>query len=144
MIITMSRMRRPRAIFIDLDATILDYDDDSWSATVTEVCRLLEVETPDLVAEPRIDLRFDAIVTSGEVGVAKPDARIFEIAARLLGVPTAAAWHVGDSLSTDVAGAHNAGLAAAIWLNRTRRPSDGAAPRPHREINSLCDLVALL
>jgi HAD superfamily hydrolase (TIGR01549 family) len=36
----------------------------------------------------RIDRRFDAIVTSGEVGVAKPDPRIFEIAARLLDVLT--------------------------------------------------------
>jgi putative hydrolase of the HAD superfamily len=85
----------------------------------------------------------DAIVISGEAGVSKPDPGIFEIAARSAGVPLAAAWHVGDSLAADVAGAANAHLGAGVWLNRPGAPlADGA--RPDYEIASLAELPALL
>ncbi len=58
-----------------------------------------------------------AVVISGEHGVAKPDPAIFRLALDDLGVDPKDAWCVGDSLATDVAGAHSAGL-TAIWLNR--------------------------
>ncbi len=65
--------------------------------------------------------------------MSKPDPGIFEIAARAAGVPLAAAWHVGDSLAADVAGAANAHLGAGVWLNRPGAPlADGA--RPDHEI----------
>lgn len=90
----------------------------------------------------------DAIIISGEVGVAKPESAIFA-AARRLGVPRDAAWHVGDSLANDVTGARNAGLGAAVWLNGTGRsttPGGGlpVSSGPHWEITSLRDLVELL
>ena len=91
----------------------------------------------------------DAVITSGDAGVAKPDTAIFELAARAAGVPLPAAWHVGDSLTSDVAGAVNAGLGAAVWLNRTGTPNPGGATadggaRPDFEIASLSELPALL
>lgn len=58
-----------------------------------------------------------AVVISGEHGVAKPDPAIFQLALDELGVDPKDAWCVGDSLATDVAGAHRAGI-TAIWLNR--------------------------
>lgn len=86
--------------------------------------------------------RFDAVLISGEVGVAKPDPAIFLMAADRLGTEPAAVWHIGDNLGTDVAGACTAGL-TAVWLNRL-----GAAPpadvRPDHEIRSLSELPALL
>lgn len=84
----------------------------------------------------------DAVIISGEAGVSKPDPAIFALAARAARVPLAAAWHVGDSLTSDIAGARNAGLGAGVWLNRA-----GAAapePRPDYEITSLSQLPALL
>jgi putative hydrolase of the HAD superfamily len=85
----------------------------------------------------------DAVIVSGEAGVSKPDPRIFEIAGDAVGVPLAAAWHVGDSLTSDVAGAANARLGAGVWLNRSgaARP-DGV--RPDYEIVSLRELPGLL
>ena len=53
---------------------------------------------------------FDAVVTSAEVGAAKPDPRIFEVALSRLGVEPARALHVGDD-DRDREGAHAAGLA---------------------------------
>jgi REG-2-like HAD superfamily hydrolase len=53
---------------------------------------------------------FDAIVVSAEVGIEKPDPRIFAVACERLGVEPAAAVMVGDSSEDDVLGARAAGL----------------------------------
>jgi putative hydrolase of the HAD superfamily len=86
---------------------------------------------------------FDTVVVSAEVGAAKPDTRIFETALAALGVDASRAWHIGDSLEYDVAGAQAAGL-GSVWINRAdwrRRPEQ---PVPDREITSLDALTALL
>lgn len=83
---------------------------------------------------------FDSIVISGEVGIGKPDPRIFRLALTQLGCPAHNAVHVGDSLEHDVAGARAAGL-AAVWLNR--RPA-APAERVVQEISSLLELPRLL
>jgi len=63
-----------------------------------------------------IDLRapFEVVIDSAVVGVTKPDPRIFEIALDRLDVTPAETIMVGDSPSADVAGAHAAGLRAAL------------------------------
>jgi putative hydrolase of the HAD superfamily len=89
-----------------------------------------------------IESWFDAIVISGEVGIAKPDQAVFDLALDRTGVERESVWHVGDSLTTDVAGARAAGI-AAVWLNRRgvlRRPGD---PEPDAEIRTLTDLQVL-
>ena len=85
---------------------------------------------------------FDAVVISAEVGVAKPDPRIFEIALRELGIGAENACHIGDDPRTDIAGAHAAGL-TAVWLNRSGNSSEDASDSDH-EIPSLAALPGLL
>lgn len=69
----------------------------------------------------------DAIAVSEELGVAKPDPAAFHVAAALLDVDPARVAMVGDSPAYDIAGALGAGLAAAVWVLRSRpRPYDGA------------------
>jgi putative hydrolase of the HAD superfamily len=82
---------------------------------------------------------FDAVVISGQVGVAKPDPGIFGRALDELHLTAADVWHVGDSLSTDVAGAVAAGI-WSVWLNRTGRQLAPSDPRPDGEIASLREL----
>ena len=53
---------------------------------------------------------FDAVVTSAETGVKKPDPAPFRAALELLGVDAARAVHVGDHAPHDEAGARAAGL----------------------------------
>lgn len=65
--------------------------------------------------------RFDVVVASGDVGVTKPDARIFEIACERLGVEPAHAAYVGDRWGTDAVGAARAGL-TGVWLDRYGDP----------------------
>ncbi|CAN5568352.1 hypothetical protein BH09MYX1_BH09MYX1_24440 [soil metagenome] len=57
---------------------------------------------------------FDAVIDSGRVGVEKPDAEIFRIACERTGTTAARALHLGDTYTTDVVGARNAGIATAL------------------------------
>jgi putative hydrolase of the HAD superfamily len=58
---------------------------------------------------------------SDEVGVRKPDPRIFRIAAEKLGVAPNEIIHVGDNLKSDVWGAKNAGFTAVYLSTETGR-----------------------
>jgi putative hydrolase of the HAD superfamily len=85
---------------------------------------------------------FEVVVISGEMGAAKPDRSVFALVLQLAVEPENI-WHVGDSLTADVAGAKCAGL-TSVWLNRNgldRRESD---PSPDLEIRALSDLMAFL
>ena len=57
---------------------------------------------------------FDATIFSDEVGIRKPDKRIFENAAERLGVPISSVIHVGDHPEADVWGAKQAGMRAIL------------------------------
>lgn len=61
----------------------------------------------------------ERILVSGEVGIVKPDLRIFRIAEERMGLDpeTMDIWFVGDSFANDIAGAAGAGW-KTIWLNR--------------------------
>jgi|GEM_PF-5954777 FMN phosphatase YigB (HAD superfamily) len=59
--------------------------------------------------------RFQWIITSGELGVAKPSPLIFQEASRQLGFPPHEILHVGDRWDLDVAGAEGAGFGVAIY-----------------------------
>jgi putative hydrolase of the HAD superfamily len=94
--------------------------------------------------------RFDAVLISGECGVAKPERAIFDLARARLSVSADEAVHVGDNLLTDVRGALDAGF-AAVWLNRRRPdPADDPAGEAAGEavgvpvIGGLAELPALL
>jgi len=91
-----------------------------------------------------LDRYFDAIVASTDVDAGKPDRRIFDHAAKLVGVPASETWHVGDSLASDVAGALNAGLQAAVWYNCTGAECRVKDAQPHHEIAALSELTQLL
>lgn len=85
----------------------------------------------------------DAFVISGELGRRKPEPAIFLHVLDQLGVPPAAAWHIGDCPFADVQGALNTGL-RAIWLERhTPWPAD-RAPDYHARISHLAELLPML
>jgi HAD superfamily hydrolase (TIGR01549 family) len=85
----------------------------------------------------------DCVVLSGEVGVAKPDSRIFGLGLEALGVTAGQALHVGDSYGSDVAGALGAGL-AACWLNPDDQPVAAGGRSPTFQIRDLRELPARL
>ena len=79
----------------------------------------------------------DALITSEDVGVPKPDPRIFALALARLGARPAETVLVGDNWTADVLGALGAGI-RPVWLNRT------GAPRPLAHVSEITSLVPLL
>jgi FMN phosphatase YigB (HAD superfamily) len=59
---------------------------------------------------PGIGVEIECVVDSGNVGVMKPDPRIFEAAIDLLGLRADQVWYVGDMPAIDVIGARRAGI----------------------------------
>lgn len=73
--------------------------------------------------------QLDTIVSSSDVGVRKPDPRIFELACERLGVAAEEAAHVGDHHYSDILGARAAGM-HAVLVDRHGKgdPPVGSAP----------------
>lgn len=74
---------------------------------------------------------FDVVLISGEVGIAKPDPRIFQLAMSRLNASPGRSVFIGDSLEHDMAGARHAGM-MTVLLNRSGEVDAE---------ESLCDLV---
>jgi putative hydrolase of the HAD superfamily len=79
----------------------------------------------------------DAVVTSADVGAAKPDPALFLRALEQAGVPAAEAVHVGDSLDNDVAGARAAGIRPLLLVRHGEPPPGVEALRSLAELPSL-------
>ena len=74
-----------------------------------------------------LDRLVDGWAVSEEVGVRKPDRRIFEVASERCGSALDGGWMVGDSAPADMVGARNAGL-VSVWLHRGRTWVDPDGP----------------
>ena len=83
--------------------------------------------------------RFNFVVLAQDVGLEKPDPRIFSAACSQAGCRPSELMHVGDSLASDVAGA-NASGAVSVWLNRDGVENTSTV-QPDHEIRSLVELV---
>jgi putative hydrolase of the HAD superfamily len=91
---------------------------------------------------------FDDTVFSGDVGLWKPDRRIFERSVAALGVRPEEAFFVGDRIVDDVGGAQAAGLRAVLKVN-PRTDSDYLDPRaatiePDARIDTLGELPPIV
>jgi len=86
---------------------------------------------------------FDPLVISEQIGVAKPDPKIFQHTFTQLGEPDKRRiLMVGDNPHSDVLGAQNAGI-NSCWLNPGATPPP-AGIAPTYQIKSLFELPALL
>lgn len=88
---------------------------------------------PAVLAAVGLRALVDDVITSAEVGAAKPDPRIFGAALAAAGCRPEEALHVGDSLLHDLEGANAAGIRALLL---DRHGGGG--------IRSLADVPALL
>jgi putative hydrolase of the HAD superfamily len=80
----------------------------------------------------------DGVVTSAEVGAAKPRTRVFERALAVARVEPGEAVHVGDRIDNDIEGAAAAGVRAVLMQR------EGAPPPGLQAIGSLRELPPLL
>ncbi len=95
------------------------------------------------IASAGLTDRIDMVILSDDIGVNKPDRRIYDYAMKQSGCPDFNAHvMIGDNPDTDIAGAVNAGW-GAIYFNRGK----AEAPVAHErfvEIGSLASVVSLL
>ncbi|MEW5720147.1 MAG: YjjG family noncanonical pyrimidine nucleotidase [Chloroflexota bacterium] len=84
-----------------------------------------------------------AFIISEEVGFAKPERGFFDAAFARIGNPSKErALMIGDSISSDIQGASDYGI-ATCWYNPERQPRP-ASPAITYEITHLRELIALL
>jgi putative hydrolase of the HAD superfamily len=94
------------------------------------------------IARIGINAYFKASISAQQLGVGKPDPRIFHAAASAASVAPAQVLHVGDDAALDVLGALGCGM-QTVWVNR----ADAAwthADAPHATVRTLTELCALL
>lgn len=111
------------------------------------VCIVSNADTEDVVAA--IDhhgLNIEHVVTSEDARSYKPHPAIFEYALDKMNVKPTRVMHVGDSLHSDIGGAHGLGI-TACWIDRTERIMDigveGDFSMSHK-ISCLKDLEPIL
>jgi HAD superfamily hydrolase (TIGR01549 family) len=83
------------------------------------------------------------LVTSEEVGVQKPDPKIFHTALDWVGVAAPDATMVGDAWATDIEGARRAGV-RPVWLNRFGEVSPDPSVRELRSLEPLAEVLETL
>jgi putative hydrolase of the HAD superfamily len=86
--------------------------------------------------------RFETIIVSGELGIGKPDPRIYQAALDGIGATAGETIMVGDNFRRDVTGAQDAGI-RGVWIS-IGRPSPDPSVTPFLTVESLADLPALL
>jgi len=105
---------------------------NGFSETHREKIALLEIEP-----------YFDAILIADEVGMVKPDPRVFLHACERLQTEPAATAMVGDRYERDIAGAIEAGL-RTVWVNVRNEPLPLEATPPDAIVTAIGELDAVL
>ncbi|MDG6881191.1 Pyrimidine 5'-nucleotidase YjjG [Phocoenobacter uteri] len=83
---------------------------------------------------------FDLLVVSEEVGVAKPDIKVFDYALAKMGnVEKSEVLMVGDTLASDILGGNNAGF-DTCWINVHNNVNETEI-RPTYEIQDMLQLI---
>jgi FMN hydrolase / 5-amino-6-(5-phospho-D-ribitylamino)uracil phosphatase len=90
-----------------------------------------------------LDGYFKAVVSAKELGVSKPDPRIFHAAANKLNLQAHEVLHIGDDAALDVMGALRVGM-KAVWLNRDDKLWPYDDTEPTLMVSSLADVCALV
>ena len=75
-----------------------------------------------------VDGAVEFVVALDDLGVGKPDPRVFAEACRRFGLPAEHVVYVGDDAARDAVGAHRAGL-TGVWLDRA-----GVEPPPEVDV----------
>lgn len=104
------------------------------------------VNVRNLLRTCSLENYFDVKIISEEVGIEKPDERIFQLALDELGVKPGDAVMVGNRLDTDIQGANRTGM-KSVWFNWNDRYDStikSQEQKPDFTIESLTELTELL
>ena len=104
------------------------------------------IDARNILSACRLDSYFDATIISGELGIEKPDSRIFQVALDELRVKPGKALMVGNRLDTDIVGANRVGIKSAWfrWNSRYDSTIGTEDKRPDFMIQNLAELLDIL
>lgn len=112
-------------------------------ALTVPTCVVSNIDRSDIESAIQYNrLSFAHVITSEDARSYKPRTELFEMALGQLGLEPNDVLHVGDSLSSDVVGAKNAGIPVA-WINRK---SKKLSPQyaPEHVVTGLRELIGIL
>ena len=95
------------------------------------------------IAQLELSDAFDKVFIADEVGMLKPDPRLFRYACKQLDVEPPAAAMVGDRYERDVAGAAAAGL-FTVWLNVRHEQLPEGACAPDALVHDIAEVEGAL
>jgi putative hydrolase of the HAD superfamily len=142
-IITMRRDWTRAALVPRADAvsTLAELRERGHKLGLITVC---STDIPELWESSAFRGLFDSTVFSCEVGLAKPDPRIYEISCKELGVEAVDCLFVGDGANDELPGAERAGMTAV----QLRPPGERLTPEgerwPGRYVSLLSDVLELV
>ena len=92
-----------------------------------------------------IDKFLSGAVSSADVGVSKPNPKIFEATLKKAGEEASSCIHIGDDYEDDIVGASNAGI-ASIWLNERgqKAPSMNFATKVVTKVKEIPHAVKMI
>ena len=88
-----------------------------------------------------MDKIFDGIFISDDVGFEKPSSEYFRIVLDSIGMLTEDCLVIGDSLTSDIKGANNAGI-PCCWFNPEGQPAPSGL-RIDYTIRDLCEVLRI-
>jgi 2-haloacid dehalogenase len=107
---------------------------------------ILSNGAPDMlnaaVRHAGLESQFDAVLSVEEVGVFKPDPRVYQLAVDRLSLAKADIGFVSSN-GWDAAGAKAFGF-TVFWINRTNAPLEALGASPDYIVTNLDDVAALL
>jgi len=100
----------------------------------------------NIIASCGLEDYFDAIIISEELGIEKPDQRIFQVALDRLGVKAEDAVMVGNRIDADIVGANGIGMKSVWfkWNDRYEQAIEREVEKPNFTIKSISELLDLL
>jgi len=91
------------------------------------------------IAILQLEEAFDEIFIADEVGMVKPDPRIFQLAASRLGVAPERCAMVGDRYDRDIRGGHDAGM-FTVWMNVRDETVPAGGPQPNAIVRTIAEV----
>ncbi len=149
-----------KAIIFDLGNTLISQEDGSAFPYALEILTRLKnkyklalicnAQHPthlekilELLREARLDGFFEEIAVSTEVGISKPNPRIFEIVLDKLNVKPEEAIMIGNTISTDIFGGNAMGMTTVLF-QRGQEYQRSDYETPDHTIHSLKELLNLI
>jgi len=120
-----------------------------WLAEARKTFTLVVITNgPEFSQIPKVErvnmaLHVDHLIIGGQEPEEKPFPSIFKKALKLANCEAHEVIHVGDSLASDIAGAHNSGI-TSVWIQHQRPLDAELGINPHHMIMHPSEIPALV